>query len=625
MATSSGGCRQALDPYPPDFPAGILSPPSSHAPAVSQLDASARRLRDALLSLTLPLAAAARVFVDGSGWHEYGYARLSDHARERLGRSARWVRDLAALHDAVQRLPVLSAAITGGDDGRPLPLEAARQLGRVADPSSLSTWLSLARGCSCRALKHHVRSALAAGSSCPLMGSSPAVRGADQPAAVCLLVPSAVREAFTEAHDLYQAIEGFAAPVGNFIESLLAEASSGALAGRLDLGADVLASPDPISQADEPDEPALGTLAANTQDKAPAGGGRETPMSVRQADKAMRHIIALQGSLERRLARFLTRMAYSACWRSLGYRNLGDYAEHCLGWSRSTLYNRVQMERRLRRLPIVRQAYQDGSLNLSAAQAIADFLAGAASFGVFPLRVPKQVQQAWVDRGTRATMKRLQDEIRAAARQVAAERKRIEASERHPTPLSDIAWHSSLRRRAGSAYRLIRLLGAEALDRPGPLVPLRLILPSGTARDLRQTLAATRGHPHLVQMFSNRHDGVPEWAALLALLGEFVATWDIDLANRRPSSQRIYVRDGWRCMAPGCTSRRNLETHHVVYRSQGGGDELENLVCLCRFHHQMGEHGSLARVRGVAPLGLVWELGKNGIGGRFRNEIRLSS
>jgi hypothetical protein len=61
-----------------------------------------------------------------------------------------------------------------------------------------------------------------------------------------------------------------------------------------------------------------------------------------------------------------------------------------------------------------------------------------------------------------------------------------------------------------------------------------------------------------------------------------------------------------------------------VYRSQGGQDSPENLVSLCRFHHQMGEHGGLARVRGEAPLGLAWRLGQEGCGGKFRNELRLT-
>ena len=62
-------------------------------------------------------------------------------------------------------------------------------------------------------------------------------------------------------------------------------------------------------------------------------------------------------------------------------------------------------------------------------------------------------------------------------------------------------------------------------------------------------------------------------------------------------------------MAPGCTSRANLEEHHVHYRSQGGTDEASNRVTLCRFHHQQGEHGGLMQVRGIAPGGLQWRLG----------------
>jgi hypothetical protein len=110
---------------------------------------------------------------------------------------------------------------------------------------------------------------------------------------------------------------------------------------------------------------------------------------------------------------------------------------------------------------------------------------------------------------------------------------------------------------------------------------------------------------------------------LLALLEEFVHTWDDPrMAPRRPSDD-IYCRDGWRCTAPGCTSRSNLENHHLHYRSRGGCDAAWNRTSLCRFHHQRGEHGGLASCRGAAPLGIHWTLGRNGAGGRWRNEIRL--
>jgi hypothetical protein len=110
---------------------------------------------------------------------------------------------------------------------------------------------------------------------------------------------------------------------------------------------------------------------------------------------------------------------------------------------------------------------------------------------------------------------------------------------------------------------------------------------------------------------------------LLAILDEFVITWDPPTGAasvRRPSGKEIYSRDGWRCSAPGCTSRGHLEDHHLVYRSRGGSNDPDNRICLCRFHDQRGEHGLLARCRGRAPLGVDWVVGRGGVGGRFRNE-----
>ena len=122
------------------------------------------------------------------------------------------------------------------------------------------------------------------------------------------------------------------------------------------------------------------------------------------------------------------------------------------------------------------------------------------------------------------------------------------------------------------------------------------------------------------RMFSARCRRVPAWIGLLAMIEDYVRTWDPAASPRKEGAEVIYARDGWRCMAPGCTSRRNLEDHHVLYRSHGGTDEPSNRVCLCRFHHQRVEHGELGSCGGTAPLGIVWRLGRGGIGGVYRNE-----
>jgi hypothetical protein len=114
------------------------------------------------------------------------------------------------------------------------------------------------------------------------------------------------------------------------------------------------------------------------------------------------------------------------------------------------------------------------------------------------------------------------------------------------------------------------------------------------------------------------------WLGLFYALSSYAATWDPPGGRPRRPHASVFDRDGWRCQAPGCTGRRHLEQHHVAYRSQGGDDSPENLVTLCRFHHQRGEHDGLLAVRGRAPDGLVWRLGPASAGDWFSSERRVA-
>ena len=113
---------------------------------------------------------------------------------------------------------------------------------------------------------------------------------------------------------------------------------------------------------------------------------------------------------------------------------------------------------------------------------------------------------------------------------------------------------------------------------------------------LRGRLAARWGRPP--------HDG----EVFEALLAGAERAWTLrDPRARRPDP--VIERDGYRCAIPGCTSRRNLQDHHVVFRSAGGGDAEANRLTLCAFHHQRGVHAGRVRVTGRAPDALVFELG----------------
>ena len=105
------------------------------------------------------------------------------------------------------------------------------------------------------------------------------------------------------------------------------------------------------------------------------------------------------------------------------------------------------------------------------------------------------------------------------------------------------------------------------------------------------------------------HGTIPSVAAVLdEVLDAYLAQWGLETVEAIRTHPAI-DRAGWRCAVPTCTSRANLQAHHIRYRSRGGGNGLSNLVPLCASHHHHGEHAGTLHVTGVAPHQLEWQLG----------------
>jgi hypothetical protein len=88
------------------------------------------------------------------------------------------------------------------------------------------------------------------------------------------------------------------------------------------------------------------------------------------------------------------------------------------------------------------------------------------------------------------------------------------------------------------------------------------------------------------------------------MLDHVLAEWSWEA----PSRFKVFVRDDWRCVVPGCTSMRNLHDHHVRFRSHGGSNALENRVTLCAWHHLRGVHAGVIGIEGRAPDALRFQL-----------------
>ena len=729
-------------------PVAEALPSPQHDPTEAYLraaDRAALALRLSLDHFSPPLARVASRFVRRSGWTSFGFARLEDHARERFGRSGRWVRDLAALGEALERLPGLARALTGEDGGQPIGRVAALAIARIATVESLLPWVDLARTVTVRDLKDTVRKARLARIAHspgdphpPGAAHPPAVppssrapagdseNGIDRQAGaahyddldeveddlrrVRLPVPKPILAAFDEVLELYRAVEGYDSTITSFVESLVADAMAGDGPPDVEEG--------PVRRG--PTRALVESALARSTD-----GWRHLPAPAHQAsalrqagemlmqfhklaqrageggpgdlDAQMRELVACENVIGRRLGRLLAEMAGRRAWVRLRFAGTGHYAEERLGMARAAAGDRVRVERALRRLPLIRAAYEEGHIGMEAALLITRSLGDSLA--------DRSIQERWIRWAMESTIKRLRDEARALRRRSAEplethaasgavrEPQRDGAEARSaPLPLDDAEWHRSLFREPGAARRRVSRFGLAALGLSGadadgvdllrksdlsqaddlsrsgdlsqlgdlsrpdlsptttsalaPDVFLQVRLPRDLAaaflgaiesarRHLvreaeaiawEEPLIATKGlRPSFLaaRTFSIRCRRIPAWVGLLALLEEFAATWDAAERPRGRSRDAIYIRDGWRCSAPGCSSRRNLEDHHLVYRSRGGSKAHRNRLCLCRFHHQMGEHGGLASCRGEAPLGVVWRLGREPLASWFRNERRL--
>jgi hypothetical protein len=163
--------------------------------------------------------------------------------------------------------------------------------------------------------------------------------------------------------------------------------------------------------------------------------------------------------------------------------------------------------------------------------------------------------------------------------------------------------------------KLYRELGFESFER---YVEERLDLSPRTARRLVRLARAEHGAPAVANAFragriTLLQAEVLAHVGLEVMLDHAIATW-LE-AGEQFEDYADFERDGFRCTVPGCTARRNLQSHHIWFRSACGPEVAWNRTTLCAYHHHRGVNAGRLALRGRAPDGLIYELGV----GRFRS------
>lgn len=556
------------------------------------------------------------------GHHALGFARFSDYVRESLGQSARWADGAVRAARVLDAFPKVAAAHA---EGR-ITTSHVLALAPVLTSGTERAWIACAevhgvrdvaelvresRGCGRRGPRTHADLVEAEASEDPRGAARPFRPNLDVEAPVTfdIPVPAPLRELFEYAIELTRRLVGEAIPVDACVDHMLAEYAAA-------FGEDVAWTEPPRPRTPEEEAerlawfarirerfggpPAEAPLPKRQLHRLPPLPGAlappaEPPPDPVQLDAHARRLLTARHTKNAVLAELLARVRRGRALLELDVPSFDAYCRDYADVSPRSARELEHVRYELRALPAVREAFHAGSVSWAKVRLLARVATGAT-------------EAAWLARARAVTVRYLERDVRDACL-------RREVGDRDPAPrpihhLPPYAADSPVRPGAGLWERHTSARGGGP-PRPVPLPSrVRLVLPwSVFVRwcDVETHLAKRMGA-----------DSEP-WHRLLALLEHFLGEWD-----RRPlasfgAGSAVHARFGWMCAVPGCSARRNLEQHHIQFRSQGGGDDPANLVTLCAHHHRVALHerGRLS-VEGRAPDALRWSLPV----GRFRGDVR---
>jgi len=567
-----------------------------------------------------------------------GFSSLTTYALERSERSARWVEAARCLARRLESLPSLRRALAQGE----LPWSAVELVARVATPETEQHWLTAASTHTVRQLRTLVR----AEPRSPTPAATAPDTADDEDS--CTLSVTVNREdawLFEATQKLLEQL-GTKGPAAQ-LEALLAEGQESLLAalppGSID--PDALELSDAAQQrwreqlrrwqdaAEERCEAILREAEAEAEgpsaiaSAAAAGCSTLSGTTASALDQQVRGLAQLLARQELDLSRALLAFHRADGWRRLGYATESQYARERLGLSRSSLLARRALALRLEALPNITAALGSAQIGVEAA------------LQLVRIATPR-TERGWLERAERRTIKHLREEVNAALTAV-----RLSGELDCPPPHdTEIEAYTELERtvvsgracegRPGSAARLSFLASDAAVERrAGHTVAWRTMLASlhawlemgvlGTVQMSAASRASKSAGRVELRLRVPRHvfhwwrglqaqarrwlpRGV-SWLKFLCL--SIWRAWNhvlgVDVAYGA-----IYERDACRCKSPVC-SRRDVTPHHLRFRSQGGGEEPENLASVCTWCHLFGIHGGRIRAQGTAE-NIHWELGPLG-------------
>lgn len=325
----------------------------------------------------------------------------------------------------------------------------------------------------------------------------------------------------------------------------------------------------------------------------------------------------------------------------LGYTSFHQFCDGELGISKSTAYEYLRVCTALERLPRLRSVFGEGELSWEQVRSITRV-------------ATSDTEVEWIELSWGASVRELLAEVKEAVRSGRTPPR----EKRHGLPnlLSRLSIELTLeeKERVRAAFACVaealgtedgqpadRGASPEADPRPTLLRWADAILagaiPSGPCEVRRSGKGKSAGMPARpspvqtilyqscpdcrsatvqtesgsVQVAPARIDELAEHAKRVHIAPEeeieveTLPPGELDPPNSARLASQVLHRDGLRCANPGCGSQRNLQAHHVVFRSKGGPTVLANEVAVCDQCHA-GIHQGIVELRGSVSSGLEW-------------------
>lgn len=305
-----------------------------------------------------------------------------------------------------------------------------------------------------------------------------------------------------------------------------------------------------------------------------------------------------RAALDAEEARCLREAVAVRLWRRLGYVHLNEYLERELGYAPQAGTERIRVALALAQLPRIEASLGEGALSFSAVRELT--------------RVATvDTEQAWLDAAHGKNLRQIEAMVSGK-----------KPGDRPEDPARPELVTRILRLELSpSAFAAFRQIQAVMADEHGGRLDDSALIEALCRRVLEG--GADSGRPAYQIAFTVCETCRRGWqngaGREIEVSAEVLdrARCDAELIGSLEASEparvtstitprlrrQVLARDHHGCTVPGCRAARNLDVHHIRFRSDGGGNTLSNLLTLCSGHHALLHAGQLI-IRGEAPHAL---------------------